>query len=122
LIQITPQADGSLAVVLRAEPRNLELTAYRPEVPRAKGFPEPSNFLTHMSVRDPNEVFTYAFPDVHGKLISNEDPKFNGKVVLAIVTGTWCPNCHDEAKYLVDLYQRYHDKGLEIAAAPVVKP
>ena len=37
-------------------------------------------------------------------------PKFKGKVVLAIVTGTWCPNCHDEAQYLVELY-KYHDKG-----------
>ena len=116
LIQITPQADGSLQVVLRAEPRNFTLTAYRPEVARAKGLPEPANFLTHTSVRDPNEVFTYSFPDVHGKLLSNEDPKFKGKVVLAIVTGTWCPNCHDEAKYLVQLYQQYHDKGLEIVA------
>ena len=35
---------------------------------------------------------------------------------LAIVTGTWCPNCHDEAQYLVKLYQQYHDKGLEIVA------
>ena len=116
LIQITPQTDGSLAVVLRAEPRDLDLTTYRPEVARAKGLPEPSNFLTHTSVRDPNEIFSYSFPDVHGKLVSNEDPKFKGKVVLAIVTGTWCPNCHDEAKYLVQLYQQYHDKGLEIVA------
>jgi hypothetical protein len=49
-------------------------------------------------VRDPNEVFAYNFPDVHAKLLSNEDPKFKGKVVLAIVTGTCCPNCHDKAK------------------------
>ena len=116
LIQITPQTDGSLQVVIKAEPRNFTLTAYRPEVARAKGFPEPANFLTHTSVRDPNEVFAYSFPDVNGKLVSNEDPQLKGKVVLAIVTGTWCPNCHDEAKYLVRLYQRYHDKGVEIVA------
>ena len=36
--------------------------------------------------------------------------------MLAIVTGTWCPNCHDEAQYLVELYQQYHGKGLEIVA------
>jgi peroxiredoxin len=116
LIQITPQSDGSLQIVLNAEPRNFVLTAYRPEVARAKGIAEPANFLTHTSVRDPNEVFTYAFPDIHGQLVSNEDSKFKGKVVLAIVTGTWCPNCHDEAKYLVQLYQQYHSKGVEIVA------
>jgi hypothetical protein len=42
LIVLTPQQDGSLSVVLRAEPRNLEFTAYRPEVARGKGFPEPA--------------------------------------------------------------------------------
>ncbi len=116
LLEITPQKDGSLQVDLKAEPRNAVLTAYRPEVARAKGLPEPANYLTHTTVRDPKEVFTYNFPDVHGKLISNEDPKFKGKVVLAIVTGTWCPNCHDEAKYLVQLYEKYHNQGLEIVA------
>ncbi len=116
LIELTPQKDGSLLVDLHAEPRVAVLTAYRPEVARAKDLPEPANYLTHTSVRDPNEVFTYSFRDVHGKLVSNEDLKFKGKVVLAIVTGTWCPNCHDEAKYLVQLYQRYHSKGVEIVA------
>src|ERR1700678_418242 len=116
LIEITPQKDGSLSVNLRAEPRNEVLTAYRPEVARAKGLPEPANYLTHTTVRNPNEVFAYSFRDVDGKIESNDDPKFKGKVVLAIVTGTWCPNCHDEAKYLVELYNRYHAKGLEIVA------
>lgn len=116
LIEITPQPDGSLSVNLRAEPRNEVLTAYRPEVARAKGLPEPANYLTHTTVRNPNEVFTYSFRDVDGKIESNDDPKFKGKVVLAIVTGTWCPNCHDEAKYLVQLYKQYHAKGVEIVA------
>jgi len=116
LIELTPQKDGSLTINLRAEPRNEILTAYRPDVARAKGLPEPANYLTHTTVRNPDEVFTYSFKDVNGKIESNDDPKFKGKVVLAIVTGTWCPNCHDEAKYLVQLYQKYHDKGLEIVA------
>jgi thiol-disulfide isomerase/thioredoxin len=55
-------------------------------------------------------------------VLSNEDPKFKGKVVLAIVTGTWCPNCHDEAQYLVELYAKYHDKGLEIVALDFEEP
>jgi thiol-disulfide isomerase/thioredoxin len=93
-----------------------KLIAYRPEVARAKGLPEPENYLTHTTVRDPNEPFAFSFPDVNGKIVSNTDPKFAGKVVLAIVTGTWCPNCHDEAQYLVQLYKKYHDKGLEIVA------
>jgi thiol-disulfide isomerase/thioredoxin len=116
LIEITPQQDGSLQVDLKAEPRNELLTAYRPEVARAKGLPEPANYLTHTSVRNPDEVFTYSFRDVNGKVVSSDDPRFKGKVVLAIVTGTWCPNCHDEAQYLVKFYEKYHAKGVEIVA------
>jgi thiol-disulfide isomerase/thioredoxin len=98
------------------------LVAYRTEVARAKGLPEPDNYETHTTVRDPNETFTFNFPDVNGKLISNEDPRFKGKVVLAIVSGTWCPNCHDEAQYLVKLDKKYHDKGLAIVALDFEEP
>jgi thiol-disulfide isomerase/thioredoxin len=122
LLVLTPQSDGSLTVNLNAGQRTGILTAYRPEVARAKGLPEPANYQTHTSVRDPNEVFTYSFPDTNGKIVSNEDPRFKGKVVLAIVTGTWCPNCHDEARYLVELYQKYHDQGLEIVALDFEEP
>ena len=41
---------------------------------------------------------------------------------MAIVTGTWCPNCHDEAQYLVQLYAKYHDQGLEIVALDFEEP
>ena len=91
-----------------------KLVAYRAEVARAKGFPEPANYLTHTTARDPNEKFTFSFPDVNGKQISEKD--FAGKVIVAIVTGTWCPNCHDEAQYLVELDKKYRDKGLAIVA------
>lgn len=122
LFELTPQADGTLKVISLGSNRDGEMTAYRPEVARAKGLPEPANYQTHTTVRDPNEVFTYSFPDTHGKIVSNEDPRFKGKVVLAIVTGTWCPNCHDEAQYLVQLYAKYHDKGLEIVALDFEEP
>ena len=122
LVQLTPQPDGTLAVDLKTPPRTGALVAYRPEVARAKGLPEPANYQTHTTVRDPNEVFAYSFPDTNGKIVSNEDPRFKGKVVLAIVTGTWCPNCHDEAQYLVQLYSKYHDQGLEIVALDFEEP
>ena len=96
--------------------------AYRSEVARAKGLPEPDNYLTHTTVRDGKEKFTFDFPDADGKRVSNEDPRFKGKVVLAIVTGTWCPNCHDEAQYLVELDKKYRDKGLAIVALDFEEP
>ena len=93
-----------------------KLVAYRTEVARARGLPEPANYLTHTTARDPNEKFSFQFHDVNGKLVSSDDPQFKGKVIVAIVTGTWCPNCHDEAQYLVQLDKKYRDKGLAIVA------
>jgi thiol-disulfide isomerase/thioredoxin len=59
---------------------------------------------------------------VDGNWVTNDDPRFKGKVVLAIVTGTWCPNCHDEAQYLVQLDKKYRDKGLAIVALDFEEP
>jgi thiol-disulfide isomerase/thioredoxin len=99
-----------------------QLVAYRPDVALAKGLPQPENYETHTTARDPHERFTFSFPDDHGQLITNEDPRFKGKVVLAIVTGTWCPNCHDEAQYLVQLDKKYRSKGLAIVALDFEEP
>ncbi len=134
VIEVAANADGTLAVVAHNEAiiRALQgndsdryreerygdptpkYTAYRPDIARAKGLPEPANYLTHTKARDPNETFKFSFPDVSGKLVSNED--FKGKVVLAVVTGTWCPNCHYEAQYLIQLDKKYRDRGLAIVA------
>jgi thiol-disulfide isomerase/thioredoxin len=122
-IEVTPASDGTLEILANgAYTETKKLIAYRPEAARAKGLPEPANYTAHTTVRDPNETFAFRFPDVNGKIVSNEDPKFKGKVVLAIVTGTWCPNCHDEAQYLVQLYKKYRGQGLEIVALDFEEP
>jgi len=51
---------------------------------------------------------------VEGKMVSDKDPRFQGKVVLLAIGGSWCPNCHDEAPFLVELYKEFHARGLEI--------
>jgi len=143
VIEVTPNSDGTLQVkqlsfnptaentkpaenaytVAEADSRySSNLVAYRSEVAKAKGLPEPENYLAHTTVRDTHEAFAFNFPDVNGKLVSNDDPRFKGKVVLAIVTGTWCPNCHDEAQYLVQLDKKYRDKGLAIVALDFEEP
>ena len=63
-----------------------KLVAYRADVARAKGFPEPENYETRTTARDANETFKFSFPDDKGKLVSNDDPRFKEKVVLAIIT------------------------------------
>jgi thiol-disulfide isomerase/thioredoxin len=124
VIVVTPQQDGSLEIAQHVENHGAKnavdggrapiLKAVRADLAVAKGLPAPDGFLTHTSAKDPNETFKFAFPDMEGKLVTNEDPRFKGKVVLAVVSGTWCPNCHDEAQYLVQLDKKYRSKGLAI--------
>ncbi|MBT8400241.1 MAG: TlpA family protein disulfide reductase [Rhodothermia bacterium] len=58
----------------------------------------------------------FSFPDTSGNLVSFSDSRFDGKVVLVSVSGTWCPNCHDEAAFLRQLYDDYHEEGLDIVS------
>ncbi len=68
--------------------------------------------LTHL--KEGYDRFTFAFPDLEGKVVSLEDERFRGKVVLVVLAGSWCPNCHDEAAYLAPLYRAQASRGLEI--------
>jgi len=56
----------------------------------------------------------FTFEDIYGKKVSLSDDKYKGKVVLVNLAGSWCPNCHDEARFLSEFYDRYKVKGLEI--------
>jgi thiol-disulfide isomerase/thioredoxin len=113
---ITPQNDGTLAVELSGQHHEGAMTAYRPEEARAKGLPEPTDADQHTGVKDPSQPFVFSFPDLNGKIVSNTDARFRNKVVLINITGSWCPNCHDEAPFLAELYRKYHKQGLEIVA------
>jgi thiol-disulfide isomerase/thioredoxin len=43
-----------------------------------------------------------------------EDPEYKGKLVILQILGTWCPNCTDEARMLVEFDQKYRSRGLKI--------
>jgi peroxiredoxin len=60
------------------------------------------------------EKFSFEFPTEEGVMTSLDDEKFQGKVVLVSISGTWCPNCNDEAMFFGPFYEKYHDQGLEI--------
>jgi len=60
--------------------------------------------------------FQFEFPDLEGKLISLDDKRFSGKVVIVTIAGTWCPNCNDEARFMASFYKQYRDRGLEVVA------
>lgn len=56
----------------------------------------------------------FSFPDLNNKMVSLSDPKFQNKAVIVQILGSWCPNCMDETRFLVELYEQYHEQGLEI--------
>ncbi len=60
--------------------------------------------------------FEFSFPNHEGETVSIDDERFAGKVLVITLAGTWCPNCHDEARFMAPLYEKYRSKGLEVVA------
>jgi len=116
LMILTPSSDGTLAIDMTDLHGKSQLTATRPDVARAKGLPPPTDPDHHTTVKDASEPLRFSFPDLNGKIVSNTDARFQGKVVLVNITGSWCPNCHDEAPFLAELYRKYRSQGLEVIA------
>ncbi|MBK7349488.1 MAG: TlpA family protein disulfide reductase [Gemmatimonadetes bacterium] len=69
---------------------------------------------TAVTRADSSAPLAFRFPDVDGRMVSSSDARFQGKVVLVDLFGTWCPTCHDAAPALVGLYQRFRERGLEV--------
>jgi thiol-disulfide isomerase/thioredoxin len=69
---------------------------------------------TEVTRADTTAPFAFGFPDLSGRMVRNTDLRFQGKVVLVDVFGTWCPTCHNAAPALVRLWRKYHSRGLEI--------
>jgi thiol-disulfide isomerase/thioredoxin len=111
LFEATPNPDGTLAVTLNG---NAHYLVARTGEARAKGIPEPPDPSRYTNVKNPTEPFRFSFPDLAGKIVSNTDAQFQGKVVILSIGGSWCPNCHDEAPFLSELFRDYRARGLEI--------
>ena len=81
-------------------------------------FKNPSFALTHPDsltfLKDPNQKIDFTFPDLEGNAVSLSDPKYNDKVVMISIFGSWCPNCMDETRYYAELYNKYNSQGLEV--------
>jgi thiol-disulfide isomerase/thioredoxin len=118
VMEVVPRPDGQLDLSLhgRNAKNDQTFTAIRAADAQSKGLPPPSDFVSHTRVKNPNEPFQFSFPDLAGKTVANTDEKFKNKVLVVNITGSWCPNCHDEAPFLAELYKRYHPLGLEVVA------
>lgn len=58
----------------------------------------------------------FSFPDTQNRLVSLSDKEYENKVVIVQLMGTWCPNCLDETKFLVDYKNSTVNESLKIIA------
>lgn len=71
-----------------------------------------ANSLTYL--KDDYDGMEFSFPGLDGKPISLTDEKYQDKVVVLQLFGTWCPNCMDETKFLTKWYDDNKNRGVEI--------
>ncbi len=71
-----------------------------------------ANSLTYL--KEGYDRLAFTFPNLAGDSVSLDDSKYQDKVVLVQIFGTWCPNCMDETKFLTQWYQDNQDRGIEI--------
>jgi peroxiredoxin len=60
------------------------------------------------------EKLEFTFPGLDGKNVSYPNRRYDDKVVIIQVLGSWCPNCVDETKFFTVLHNQYQHRGLEI--------
>ncbi|GAA4281882.1 peroxiredoxin family protein [Gaetbulibacter aestuarii] len=62
------------------------------------------------------KTIDFTFLDADGNEVSLSDARFENKVVLVQIMGTWCPNCLDESRFLADFYTENKSRDIEIVA------
>lgn len=70
-----------------------------------------ANALTFL--KEGYDKLEFTFPDLEGNPVSLTDEKYQDKVVVVQIFGTWCPNCMDETIFFRDWYEQNKDRGVE---------
>lgn len=69
---------------------------------------------TLMKLKKGYEGIKFSFVDTNNAKVNFPDAKYDGKVVILQIMGTWCPNCLDETNFLAPFYKANKAKGVEI--------
>lgn len=65
-------------------------------------------------MKNPAAPFQFSGVTLAGDSLTSADPRLQGKVLLLDIMGSWCHNCMDAAPLLQQLYEEFHDDGLEV--------
>jgi thiol-disulfide isomerase/thioredoxin len=68
------------------------------------------------------KALEFNFPGVDGKPVIYPSMKYSEKVTIIQLLGSWCPNCMDETKFLLDLHNTYNKQGLEVIGIAFENP
>lgn len=49
----------------------------------------------------------FSFPNLKGEPVSLSDERFKDRVTVVQISGSWCPNCLDESKFFMEMYNKY---------------
>ena len=49
----------------------------------------------------------FSFPNLKGEPVSLSDERFRNRVTVVQISGSWCPNCLDESKFFMEMYNKY---------------
>ena len=60
------------------------------------------------------DQLNFSFPNIKNERVSLADDQFKDKVVIVQLMGTWCPNCLDETRFLVDYLKENDHKDLAV--------
>lgn len=102
------QGDWAGRLYVRAEkPSHFKLKPLR-------DLPAPAHGPRQTRMKNPAAPFQFSGVTLTGDSITSADPRFQGKVLLIDIMGSWCHNCMDAAPLLQQLYQEFHNDGLEV--------
>ncbi|MEQ8703717.1 MAG: TlpA disulfide reductase family protein [Phaeodactylibacter sp.] len=73
--------------------------------------PDPDSLT---SLKEGYSTLEFAFPTPGGDILRFPDAKYDGKVVIIQLLGTWCPNCRDESEFLKAYLNDHPDADLEV--------
>ena len=65
-------------------------------------------------VKEESNAIRFQFPRLDGTTYSFPEDAAKNSITILQIMGTWCPNCIDESKYYLELYDKYKDNGLNI--------
>lgn len=67
-------------------------------------------------ITTPDKKIHFSLPNSEGQTISLTDSQYEGKAKLITIMGTWCPNCLDESKFIIDYLEKKPKEDLAVIA------